>query len=204
MVDPGVSPCDGSGGPRVQASVKAGDVHRHPDAEPVALGAPRAALAPWHGLSPSWCVPGVGTAAPGAVGARDRGVPRQWGGSEHPSPKPLRSLSRCVSRWPAAGISQAGSHGTRWHPSQCPPGAAPAASPGSGASLCLGAGGSGIDFPQKQDTAGEPAGLLPLPGKRSWGWGWERAGSWLCQPRGSLLWGRLDFGMGRASAVGVR
>lgn len=48
-----------------------------------------------------------------------------------------------------------------------PPGAAPPASPGSGAGGC--AGRTGICFPQKQDAAGEMAGLVPLPGKRSRG-----------------------------------
>lgn len=56
-------------------------------------------------------------------------------------------------------------------PTGTQPGALPVASLGSGAGCCLGADRSGINFPQKQDTVGEPAGLLPHPGKRSRGWG---------------------------------
>lgn len=188
MVDPGMSPCDGNVGPRVQAGAQA-DVHGQPGAEPAALGAPRAAPAPRHGLSLSWCVPGVGSAAlrlwvPGKGVSPGTGVAASTHPQSHCVPRPVAQ----AAGWPLGfpRLAATAPAGTRpgallgqllQHPW------------GARADRCLGAGRSGINFPQKQDTAGEPAGLLPLPGKRSRGWGWERAGGWLCRPGGSLLWG---------------
>lgn len=128
-----------------------------PSAEPAALGAL------WHGL----CHPGV---------CQGKGCPLTLVPWAAAFPVPWHELLA------DAGISQAGSCGTRWHPAQSPPGASPAAFPGAGS----GAGGIGINFPQKQDMVGEPVGLF-FPGKKSWGWGWECAGGQLRLPKDLLL-----------------
>lgn len=138
---------------------------------------------------PPHCVPGVGAAALGAV---EGGVSQHWQGLD-----PTSTVLAVPLHEPLAGRwgFPAWQPWHHWHRSRCP-------SRGSSCSIPWGAGpgagGSGIDFPQKQDTAAELVGLLPAPGKRSRGWGWEWAGSWFCPPGGLAA-----VGMGNDAVAGA-